>query len=131
MGPSIPYFEVVGNGRQDAGDVLQGGGSGGDSVQIEDVGHYSAHKQDTGGDPPSGGTPDYGKTTVDGCVWDLEVPPSGCVDGGGITGGGGYLCFPPPEHGRTLYHYLSDYIPVSRRRAAPWGKGVQEVVVTR
>ena len=48
MGPSIPYFEVVGNGRQDAGDVLQGGGLSNTLVWIGGIVHDRAHQQGDG-----------------------------------------------------------------------------------
>ena len=68
---------------------------------------------------------------MEGCGLDLSVPPSGCSDGRGRTGGGGYLCHPASKHGRIVHQNPSIYGHISLNEAAPWVKGAQEVVGTR
>ena len=71
------------------GDIIQGSGSGGDTVWIVDMGHEPTHWKDAGGISLLGGPADDGEKNAEGNRRGLEAPPYGCGDGGGRTGGGG------------------------------------------
>ena len=113
MGPAIPHFGAGVCRRQDLGNLLQGGGSGGAAVLIRYMGNYFSHRKDAGGISPLGVPPDDVQTIAERWRRDLEVSPSGCGDSGGSTGGGVDLCSPPPEHGRTVHCDPSNHGPVS------------------
>ena len=61
----------------------------------------------------------------------MMVSPSVCGNIGFRTGVGEDICHPPTENGRRVHCNLSAHGPLSGGGAAPWGKSVQEVVVTR
>ena len=103
LGLVIPDFGEGGRGRQYVGYVLQGAVSSGAPIRIGDVGHDPVCHQYTGGISPSGGPPSEKETTMEVLGWEIKVTPSGFGYGGGRSGGGGYLCRPPPEHVITLH----------------------------
>ena len=89
------------------------------------MGHYPSHQHDTGRILPYSGPLDDGKTTVEVCGQELEVPPSGCFYGICKAGGVGDLCHPPPEHSRTLYRNPSYHGTMSIGVSVPWGEDFQ------
>ena len=77
VGTAISGFGAEGHGRQEVGDVLQGGGPSGADVCIIDVVHDITYRQDARMVSPSGGLPDSGQITAEGYGYELDIPPSG------------------------------------------------------
>ena len=103
VGASDAGVGEVGSVYLYVGDVLCCGGAGGSYICIGDVGYVPMYWEDTGWIPPQGGPHTDGSSTKEGEVWDVAVPSSSRVNGGGGTGGGGDLRRLSPEHSFTVY----------------------------
>ena len=81
---------TVGHLPTGLGDVLQGGGAGGYSIRVRDVGDYPPYRLGPGGVPSQGHATDYGESTTAASGWELRPPSAVYGDAGsGILRYGG------------------------------------------
>ena len=113
MGTDVLGANKGGSRCPELGEDLRGVGSGGNDLQVVDVGNYMAHWEGFGRIPPQCGPQSDGEATLERAGRCMGLPPSGgCDDGGGMTGGG-YLCLSPPEHIKKVHYDQAHYGPVS------------------
>ena len=91
-------------------DIFQGGGLGGSSHWVGDVGDEPPHGTGPGVFPEQVGPMDDRKTATVASGRKLGVPPLGGGDGGGNVGGGfgcgGGVCLEEEEYGRSVLIFL-------------------------
>ena len=117
MGADCMDAWIVGVVCADVGDLLYSGVTGGDSMQVGDVGHVPKHWEEAGRVPPSVGMETDRADSAAEPGWDVGVLFPGGVDVGGSYEGGGDLCCPPSEQCHVFYHNKAHYLPVSWRGA--------------
>ena len=119
-----------GFGCQYVGEILQDSSTGGDNLQVGDVGDVPTHWEDAGWVSPLVDPMTYRAASKTAGGWKMSVPTSCGGDVGSGVGGGGDLRCPPPEHSCTFYCNHNHYGSVSEGRAAPGSTSFLAMVVT-
>ena len=130
MGLPVEGSGMGGRECPEFGIFLHGGGAGGPTLQIGDMGDVSMHQDYSGRLSPPGDTPTDGVAAKTARGQEMGLPTIGhsnvvCGLGGGVD-----VYCPPPEHSCTVLHNLTHYIHLPGGGAAPWGSGIPVVVRT-